>query len=323
MWTDTMAGLCGQLAGQAKGVVSAHKWAISQHPTDAAVTEINNFYTRNKSQGGYFCKGHTKKPALEDDICNGRFNCGKNVLWVRVIDVCEWIDKDENTTNGKKNLEKRHSDAQKKSEETLVEYRKRAAVPLPPMSPPKPPGAYYIPDPADVPDTPDIPDIPTDGGGTGLPQMPMMPSLPMTPSTPATPDTQSMLDNAMKKAGAGAPKGGVGGVKPASVGGAGGMGGMPKLPLGASGDGGETSARPAAAAPGVNTAGLGKGLPGAGAGGGMGGMPMSGAGGGGDKGAKGNRVKGAEEDALYTEERAWTEGVIGNRPRKAPGPHDK
>ncbi|WP_156745563.1 hypothetical protein [Mycobacterium sp. E1319] len=32
--------------------------------------------------------------------------------------------------------------------------------------------------------------------------------------------------------------------------------------------------------------------------------------------AKGKRVQ-SEEESLYTEERQWTEGVIGNRPRKA------
>jgi hypothetical protein len=49
-----------------------------------------------------------------------------------------------------------------------------------------------------------------------------------------------------------------------------------------------------------------------------GGMPMGGAGGKSD-GGKGKRVQSADGDeSLYTEERAWTEGVIGNRPRKGP-----
>ena len=68
----------------------------------------------------------------------------------------------------------------------------------------------------------------------------------------------------------------------------------------------------------AGTAGLGKGLPGAGGmGGGMGGMPMGGQGGKGGEG-KGKRVQGEDDESLYTEERAWTEGVIGNRPRKGP-----
>jgi hypothetical protein len=31
---------------------------------------------------------------------------------------------------------------------------------------------------------------------------------------------------------------------------------------------------------------------------------------------KGKRIE-SEEESLYTEDRQWTEGVIGNRPRKA------
>src|ERR1700761_3907007 len=99
------------------------------------------------------------------------------------------------------------------------------------------------------------------------------------------------------------------------------MPGMPGMPLQDAG-GGDAASRPAAAgAAGGATAGLGKGLP-TGAGGGMGGgMPMGGAGGKSD-GTKGKRVQSADGDeSLYTEERAWTEGVIGNRPRK--GPADK
>ncbi|MCV7410469.1 hypothetical protein AWC05_00295 [Mycobacterium florentinum] len=207
---------------------------------------------------------------------------------------------------------------QTKSETALATYMSAAQIPLAPANPTAPYGAYVIPDPADVPDVPDLPDgsLPTDPSAN-MPMMPTMPTLPSgmggTPQTPPTPDAQALVDKAMQKQGLG--KGGAGGMKPASVGG---MGGMPKMPLqGATGDG-EASSRPAAAAgPGPATAGLGKGLPGVGgAGGGMGGMPMGGQG---DKGGgKGKRIPGADEDALYTEERAWTEGVIGNRPRKGP-----
>lgn len=38
--------------------------------------------------------------------------------------------------------------------------------------------------------------------------------------------------------------------------------------------------------------------------------------GGQDQRGKGKRVQ-SEDEALYTEERQWTEGVIGNRSRKA------
>ncbi|BBY23803.1 PPE domain-containing protein [Mycobacterium stomatepiae] len=211
-----------------------------------------------------------------------------------------------------------YKNLQKRSETALSTYVSTAGIPLAPANPTAPFGAFVIPDPADVPDVPDIPDVsvPTDPSAN-MPMMPTMPTLPPglggTPQTPPTPDAQALMDKAMQKQGL--AKGGAAGMKPASVGG---MGGMPKMPLqGATGDG-EASSRPAAAAaPGPATAGLGKGVPGAGgAGGGMGGMPM---GGHGDKGGgKGKRIPGADEDALYTEERAWTEGVIGNRPRKGP-----
>jgi hypothetical protein len=212
-----------------------------------------------------------------------------------------------------------YKNLQKRSETALSTYVSTAGIPLAPANPTAPFGAFVIPDPADVPDVPDVPDmpnIPTDPSAN-MPMMPAMPTLPSglgggTPQVPPTPDAQALVDKAMQKQGA---KGGAGGIKPASVGG---MGGMPKMPLQGEAGGGEASSRPAAAAaPGPSVAGLGKGLPGAGgAGGGMGGMPM---GGHGDKGgAKGKRIPGADEDALYTEERAWTEGVIGNRPRKGP-----
>jgi hypothetical protein len=213
-----------------------------------------------------------------------------------------------------------YKNLQKRSETALATYTSSAGIPLPPLNPTAPFGAVIInppvpnPDTPDTPDTPDVPVVPTDPSAN-VPTMPTLPSAGMggMPQTPPTPDAQAMVDKAMQKSGLGKP--GAGGVKPASFGGAGGVG-MPKMPLQPSGEG-EASSRPAAAAPGAATAGLGKGLPGAGAGGGMGGgMPM---GGHGDKGGgKGKRVQGADEDSLYTEERPWTEGVIGNRPRKGP-----
>ncbi|MCV7122291.1 secretion protein EspB, partial [Mycobacterium lacus] len=87
----------------------------------------------------------------------------------------------------------------------------------------------------------------------------------------------------------------------------------PSMPLApATGIDGE-SVRPAAAG---DIAGAGQGR--AGAGGGMGaggmGMPMGAHG----QGQGGSKSKGAQQDdeALYTEDRAWTEAVIGNRRRQ-------
>jgi hypothetical protein len=61
----------------------------------------------------------------------------------------------------------------------------------------------------------------------------------------------------------------------------------------------------------------------AGAGGGMGGAPMGGMGAkGGQDGAGKSKRYGDDDSALYTEQRAWTEGIIGITPRKL-GPTSK
>jgi hypothetical protein len=221
-----------------------------------------------------------------------------------------------------------YQNLQKRSETAISSYISYAGIPLAASNPQAPYGAYII-----NPPTPDDSGDGGDGGdgGSGGDNTPAdnstdtsantsaattFPTLPTlgTGGSTSTPDAQAMVNDAMKKAGL--SKGGPGGVKPASLGGAGGGAGIPKMPLQPA-TGGDAAPRPAAAAPGAATAGLGKGLSGAGGmGGGMGGMPMGGQGGKGD--AKGKRVEGADEDSLYTEERAWTEGVIGNRPRKGP-----
>ena len=299
-WIFGMVTLCTTLAKQAQMVADAHKrikpsgsypgnsieWGQEgQHPAPYEVSQCDywyKFYVQNKSPYLYM--------------------------------ALDWY----------KNLQQR-------SETAISTYIGTAGIPLPALNPSAPTGAYVInppPGPDDGKNDPVVPDVPTIPDTNGdpsadipttptTPTLPMMPTTPTTPTTPSTPNTQAMVDDAMKKA-AGLGKGVPGGIKPASAGGVGGAG-MPKMPLQGAG-GGEASARPAAAAPGAGTAGLGKGLPGAGGmGGGMGGgMPMGGQGK--DQG-KGKRVQGADDDALYTEERAWTEGVIGNRPRK--GASDK
>jgi hypothetical protein len=102
-------------------------------------------------------------------------------------------------------------------------------------------------------------------------------------------------------------------MKPMSLGGGGGGGGaMPAMPMApATGIDGE-SMRPQSAGD-IGGAGQGKGAAGGGMAGGGGGMPMGGA-----HGAQGgSKSKGSQQDdeALYTEDRAWTEAVIGNRRR--------
>jgi hypothetical protein len=225
---------------------------------------------------------------------------------------------------------------QKRSEAAISSYIQNAGIPLDMLRPESPSRGYVIdppdtgggedddpnvPDVPNVPNVPNVPEYPSDPWA-GMPTTPTLPTLPSTgmggmPSTPPTPNTQALINDAMKKSDLSKA---AGGVKPASLGGGAGGVGVPKMPLQGTGDG-ELASRPAAAGSGAGagagTAGLGKALPGSGGmGGGMGGMPMGGQGGKGD--SKSKRVQGSDEDSLYTEERAWTEGVIGNRPRKGP-----
>ncbi|QUR66522.1 PPE domain-containing protein [Mycobacterium spongiae] len=192
----------------------------------------------------------------------------------------------------------RYAALQKQSEEVLGEYAKRADLPLPPLDPPEPPPAYS-PTPAAAPGT-------NAGGLPATPRLPLtgIPSLGGMPSTPA-PGTAATTG----LPGAPAPT-------PASVGG----GGM------AGGAGGKTLQPAVGAAEPRTTAGA-RGLTnpdratpvarGAAAGrGGMGMAPMGHGGRGGGVGGNGKRGQPADE-ALYTEDRPWTQAVIGDH-----GPDD-
>ncbi|WAC90337.1 PPE domain-containing protein [Mycobacterium sp. Aquia_213] len=204
---------------------------------------------------------------------------------------------------------------QDKSEEALKIYVDNAQLPLPPVNPSMFPTVVGIADFGAGSGDLDLGDL-TDGlnSGDGLSGLPAMPSLP-TGGTPATPDSSALNGAAvppLPAAGKGLPKGAP--VKPASFGGGGGGAAVPKLPLQAwtntGAAAGAAAAAPAAAGAGIQVpAGYAK-LNGAG--GGMGGMPMGGQGGQGQGAGKGKRVP-SEDGALYTEDRAWTEGVIGRR----------
>ncbi|BAX95055.1 PPE domain-containing protein [Mycobacterium shigaense] len=295
-WIYGMVTLCTTLAKQAQMVADAHKKvaAISYDGQGHPYPVFDNRST-----------GDQHPTAYEVSQCDYWYKYYVQNKSPYLYMALDWY----------KNLQTR-------SETALSTYISSAGIPLAPLNPTAPYGAYIYTEPgaADDPGNIDIPDTYDPSSN-----MPMTPALPMMPSagmggggTPAAPDAQAMVNDAMKKAGLGGK--GAGAVKPASLGGGGGVPGIPGMPLQGAGEGGDAASRPAAAAPGAATAGLGKGLPGAGAGGGMGGgMPMGGAQGKQD-GGKGKRVQAADGDeSLYTEERAWTEGVIGNRPRKGPG----
>lgn len=205
-----------------------------------------------------------------------------------------------------------YAEYQQRSEKVLTEYNNKAA--LEPVNPPKPPPRHQdrpAPPPQEQGLIPGFLMPPSDGSGvtpgTGMPAAPMVPPT-GSPGGGLPADTAAQLTSAGREA---AALSGDVAVKAASLGGGGG-GGVPSAPLG-SAIGGAESVRPAGAG---DITGLGQGRAGGGAalgGGGMG-MPMGAA----HQGQGGAKSKGSqqEDEALYTEDRAWTEAVIGNRRRQ-------
>lgn len=298
-WIYQMAELCVKLGGQALKVVDAHKkarvlgnrqshdydgkWTVAaEHPTTYEVSQCDYWYKRYSTTSPHY-------------------------LYMAI----SWYES-----------------LQAKSESALGLYVANASIPLEPINPKVPAPATVIkppPDPNDPnnpynpdnpydPNNPEIPD-PFDEGSIPDPSA-GMPSVP-TAGMPTTPSADtSALNDTLKDAlkGATGVPGGAG-LKPASLGGGGG-GGMPSAPLQPAAEAGASTGPAGASAGG---AGAGRGAPGVGGamGGGMGGgMAPMGGGQGQQNAGKGKRVQ-SEEESLYTEERQWTEGVIGNRPRKS------
>jgi hypothetical protein len=127
------------------------------------------------------------------------------------------------------------------------------------------------------------------------------------------PDASKLTDLAAGELASGSGPSTGSGIKPASVGVGGIGGGAPSGPLKP-----PFFHDPSPPAPGANgAAGLGRAIAGPGAmgAGGMGAAPMAPSGAKGQGGEKGNRMQ-QDEQALYTERRAWTEGFIGQRSLK-------
>ncbi len=206
---------------------------------------------------------------------------------------------------------------QKTSEDVQGQYTSKAL--LDPINPPDPPAAVKI-NPPPPPQTQGL--IPQQiisavaGGQGGSP--PSMPSMPSSGGSGSggsgAPSGGGAALTGAHGAAAHAPGGAGGSMKPMSVGGLGG-GAAPAMPLAPAADGAAdpSSVRPAAAGD-AGAAGRGGAAAGGAMGGGGGGMPMGGHG----QGAGGSKTKGSQQDdeALYTEDRAWTEAVIGNRRRQ-------
>jgi hypothetical protein len=276
-WLNHMATLCGQLASQARNLVAAHRWAVREHPTLEQIRALDE-------------------------------------RWVATQKLPGW-----DSPLGKGALLRMYAEYQAKSEAVLAEYERRANLPLSPVSPPKPPNAYKIapppesgpePGPGPMPGPGPLP-TPDDGlppGGIGMPGMPFggMPSMPTDSQV-----TDSMLSQSLKESQRSSALSTGAGLKPASVGGGG--AGVPAMPL--QRPLGSGAASGFNAAPGAAGAGRAIPVPPAYAalngGGGMG-MPMGAPAGQSQAAGKGKRGP-QEEQALYTEDRAWTEGVIGRR----------
>ncbi|UXA07128.1 secretion protein EspB [Mycobacterium sp. SMC-2] len=269
-WLDQMAALSGAMVSQAQGVVSTHRWAVTEHPTVAQLKELDDAWVYFQSHlPAQHWKGSVK-PALEEEYAR----------------------------------------LQKKSEEVLAEYERRAALPLAPINPPKPPAAYYIappPEPGSYETDPDTPYGELPYGDEYLTTPTGMPSAPFagTPAMPTDPTGAGVWRGAPAP-----PK--TPGLKPAGLGGGG--AGVPSMPLQPAVDA-EAPSRPAGAAAG--SAGPGRGMPGRSdaLGGGMGAAPMGAPGPQGQQNGKGKRAQ-QDQESLYTERRPWTEGVIGRRRRE-------
>ncbi|AKN15719.1 PPE domain-containing protein [Mycobacterium haemophilum] len=213
---------------------------------------------------------------------------------------------DENT---RRQLMQTYATYQQKSDDVLSQYNSNCILEA--VQPPKPAAAVKIDPPPDPSQQGLIPGFVMsglqNGAGGGL-TPPMMP--PMGGSSGGAPAaTGAELTSAVQEA-AHAPAAAGAGMKPMSLGG-GGIGGASAAPLAPAID--AESVRPAATTD-IAGAGRGAGPAGGAMGGGGMGMPM-GAHGAGHGSAK---TKGTQQDdeALYTEDRAWTEAVIGNRRRQ-------
>jgi len=287
-WIYSMTQLCSTLAGQAKKVVEAHKKA----------TLTTGYHNQHSQEGAH-------PTTYEVSQCDYWYKMYTERYTVYLYMAIEWYER-----------------LQTQSETALTTYVNNAGLPLQRVSPKSPVTSTVINPPDDSSNDDekggDDTDLNLDDTNIPTPTLPTTPTVPTPPlpMTPQTPDTSAMdeaLQQALKDG-----KGLGGGMKPAGLGGGVGGVGVPSVPLAPASD---AAAAPASATPGgAGAPGPGRGMPGVGGmGGGMGGgMPMAPGAGQQQNQSKSKRPD-TDEDALYTEERAWTEGVIGNRPRK-PGP---
>ncbi|MEE6134839.1 hypothetical protein SKC41_00640 [Mycobacterium sp. 050128] len=209
---------------------------------------------------------------------------------------------------------------QKQSEGALKLYVANASLPLGPVNPDMfPTGSVSdfdlgVDTFGDL-GTKDLPDeLPQGDGFGGLGGVPPLPSVGMPPNPAGSKLSDAAAGPPVPAAGSGRSTGSA--VKPASFGLGGIGGGVPTMPLMPPST---QEPSPAPAANGAAGPGVGRGFPGAGAAmgsGGMGAGPMAPAGAQRAGAEKSKRVQ--AEGALYTERRAWTEGIIGRRVKTSP-----
>jgi hypothetical protein len=313
-WLDSMADSCGQLAKQARDLVAASRWIRTEHVwwgQDGQRTTLLD---------------STHFAAIDADWGN---LIAYRVGWPSNLMGIEY--------KSQAAFQADMATVQKSSDDVISQFETRAALPLAPIRPTEPPASYVIPPPSDPSANPDPDDDPSansdlpdpsaldptnasDLADAGFPNeagLPTMPSL-GTPQMPSTDSKVSKeLADTLKKQGAPHIPAATG-IRPASFGGAGAPV-IPKLPLQPSlanaGPGPSVTPHSAASVPGLS-AGPGRATPGAAGamGGGMGGVPM-GSHGAGQGQAKAKRISG-EDKSVYTENRAWTEGIIGRRRAK-------
>ncbi|OBI59759.1 hypothetical protein A5706_01355 [Mycobacterium sp. E796] len=293
-WLVQMANLCANMATQARTVASAQRWCYAPARLYPNGYQGEHIWMDEKTGHGYIW---------------GPVNYNLLVAYEKEYDTY--------TPQQQTNMRYAWADMQAKSDWVMAEYERRAALPLAPINPQRPPYVKAAPEPGSGGEQPpdDNPDdTPSDGspydaptGGSGG----------SSAGAADTPNDQTPTDPPVYPWTAPSPSKGAG-VKPASLGGAG--GGMPSMPLQPAVEA-EAAPRPTGAAP---SAGLVGAAPGgrAAMGGGMGGMPMGGQGQN-QNGKQGKRIP-TEDEALYKEDRPWTAPVIGNRRRNdlPEGEHD-
>ncbi|CQD03003.1 putative alanine and glycine rich protein [Mycobacterium lentiflavum] len=281
-WLYQMADLCGLMATQARGIVSTQDWALPEHPTVQQVEDLDYLWYQWQTTYPWKMQWSDLKPVLEEEYVA----------------------------------------LQEKSEQVLAEYEQRAALPLPPISPPLAPAAGAVVPPIDPgaydfgpgAETP-YPESPYGD----LPQAEQLPELGGMPSAAtAAPPTDATLGSA---AAAVPDSTKPAGMKPASSGGTGipPLRSVPSMPLQAPAEGGG-GLRPAPAA--LPPTAMGRGVPGAAGAMGAGGMgvpPVGAQGGHGQQPGKGKRRQ--ADASIYSENRAWTEAIIGRRRPKDAADH--